>query len=116
MAREHGRAGGPVAARLRAAHQRYRPRAVLRAWLQAADDRAQTTAQCVLAARREPVGAFGAVRDESRAGQRAVPRDVLLLVPGDRERDGLLHSIRWQSTRGRRPRDSTTDRALGCEL
>ena len=97
-----GRAGRPVAARLRDAHERHGARALLRARLQAAGLRAQAAAQRVLAARREPTGAVGAIRDESRARQRAVPGDVLHVVPGDRERDGLLHSIGRQSARGRR--------------
>ena len=116
MARDNGGAGRPVAARFRDAHQRHRARALFRAGLQAAGHGAQTAAQRVLATRREPSRALVAIRDESRARQRAVPRDVLLVLPRDRERDGLFHSIRRQSARGRGSQHSATNRVAGGEL
>src|SRR5262245_25139395 len=88
VARHDERERRSLAPRLRDGHERHGPRSVLRARLQANDRRRETTEERLLAARRKPEGPLGAIRGEPFADERAVPRDVLLIVPGDGQRDG----------------------------
>src|SRR5262245_54883594 len=98
MASGDARACGPLAARIRAPHERYGSRAFLRPRLQTAGHGTQTTEEHFLVARCESVPAAGADRCESTARREwTVHRDVLHIVPGDRQRDRFLHSVERES-------------------